>query len=823
MVLMEIRRNQRGGVPAVSSSAMSSTVGGEDGLKYRFAVLADGVLRYEWAPDGIFEDRPSTFAYQREQESVPYYKVKETKDSLEIVTSRFHMTYNKQVFSAHGFYAVASGFADQPWRFGEPNETLGGTYRTLDGVDGRVAVEPGVTSRTGIANIDDSKSTLFGDDGFIAPRRTPLDGRVDGYLFCYGHDYREAVKALYKISGSQPLLPRWTLGNWWSRYYEYTADSYLELVDAFGEIKVPLSVGVIDMDWHLVQDPLVDEAGVTGWTGYSWNRKLFPDPKKFIDQLHARRLKTALNEHPAEGVAFYEDKYAAVARALDFDTREKETIPFDCTDKKFLKAYFDILIAYLEDDGVDFWWIDWQQGPFSRVPGVDPLWVLNHFHFSHIQNKLQAEGAAGSSHPIIFSRYGGPGSHRYPVGFSGDTVTTWESLHFQPEFTATASNVGYGWWSHDIGGHMHGYRDDDLTSRWVQLGVFSPIMRLHSTKNQWVCKEPWKLPYHAREVVTEFLRLRHRLIPYLYAMNVRAAETGSPLIQPMYWEHPDRDEAYLVPNQYYFGTEMIVAPITTPQNAVTKTGKVRAWLPPGRFVDFFTGVVYEGGRSLWLNRTLDKTPVLLKQGAIVPLDGATELENGTRNPDHVELVLVVGADGTFELLEAGDDDGDDAEHGKGHQKGQGKSGGSWLRTTISFTQATGAVQIKPGASTKARKWKIRLLGAKARPDGVAGFTTVANATVIDVGRVPPGVTATVDVGENPQLRGNDAQALSEALVLESQMPYDTKDAIGRIMASARDVSAAARAAEVDATDMDADMRLVLKEILLADAGATTAP
>ena len=88
----------------------------------------------------------------------------------------------------------------------------------------------------------------------------------------------------------------------------------------------------------------------------------------------------------------------------------------------------------------------------------------------------------------------GPGSHRYPVGFSGDTHITWDSLAFQPYFTATASNIGYGWWSHDIGGHWYGSRDDDLTVRWVQLGVFSPIMRLHSTLHPFIRKEPWTFP-----------------------------------------------------------------------------------------------------------------------------------------------------------------------------------------------------------------------------------------------------------------------------------------------------------------------------------------
>ena len=163
---------------------------------------------------------------------------------------------------------------------------------------------------------------------------------------------------------------------------------------------------------------------------------------------------------------------------------------------------------------------------------------------------------------LTFSRYAGPGSHRYPVGFSGDSIVTWESLNFQPYFTSTASNIGYGWWSHDIGGHMLGYRDNELALRWVQLGVFSPINRLHSSKNEFMGKEPWQFPMEIGEVMKEFLRLRHQMLPYLYTMNYRAYKENTPLILPMYYTYPAEQVAYTVKNEYEYGTAFIVAPVT---------------------------------------------------------------------------------------------------------------------------------------------------------------------------------------------------------------------------------------------------------------------
>ncbi|KAJ9143890.1 Alpha-xylosidase [Pleurostoma richardsiae] len=807
------------------TSIPRNIVGGGQDQKYRFTVLRDGLVRYEWAPDSQFEDRPSAFAAHRNSaahsRTVPDLHVKETDDALEITTSRFHLTYNKQEFSPYGLFVVVPGFTRQVWRYGEPCETLGGTARTLDGVDGRTDIGHGVVSRNGFAFIDDSDTMLFEEDGFVAPRR-PGAGRVDGYLFAYGHDYREAVKAFYSISGPPPMLPRWVLGNWWSRYYAYTAESYLALMDEFRENGIPLSVAIIDMDWHLVDDPRVIEAGTDGWTGYTWNKKLFPDPPGFMSELHKRGLRTALNDHPANGVYPYEDLYGKMAKALHRDPSKKEPIPFNITDRAYLDAYLSILIRSLEDDGMDFVWMDWQQGPYSRLKGIDPLWVLNHFHFLH------NAASHPSRHPLVFSRYAGPGSHRYPVGFSGDAAVSWASLAFQPEFTAAASNVGYGWWSHDLGGHMAGGRDDELTARWVQLGAFSPVTRLHSAKSRWVAKEPWRLPKGGpREAASAALRLRHRMLPYLQRMNVRAAEEGLPLVQPMYWEHPEREEAYAVPNQYLFGSEMVVAPITASGDPRLKLGRVRAWLPPGRYADFFTGVVYDGDREMWLSRPLEQCPVLMREGSIVPLDAAQVPANGAGNPETgYEIVLVVGADGFFEILEEAED-------------------GSCSRTPVRFTQASGRLEVGPfpGLGGTARDAEggedadevlpdspltlnVRLLGIKKprlitieagpsapQPQVLEEANGLLIAQVL-LGR-GSGEVITFDLGPHPQLDHNDAAGLIEPIIRDAQIEYRLKDAVWDVV-SARKVSTSVKLGRLQALEMSESLRVAVMELLLAD-------
>ncbi|RCI14535.1 hypothetical protein L249_6589 [Ophiocordyceps polyrhachis-furcata BCC 54312] len=774
------------------------------GEHYRFTILTDGLLRYEWAPDGVFEDRPSFFAAARHaSRPVPEYKVYETAEKLEIMTARFHLTYDKKEFTPYGLFVVVFGYTGTTWRYGETHEDLGGTVKTLDNINGRIPVGPGVNSRLGFAPLRDD-SFLFTDDGFVAPRR-PGPGRVDNYLFCYGHDYRKAVQALYSISGPQALLPRWALGNFWSRYYEYSAASYLELMDSFHQYRIPLSVAVIDMDWHLVDDERVRKYRGTGWTGYTWNRKLFPDPPAFIHQLHRRRLKLTLNDHPADGVQPYEDQYRAVAQKMHFDASLDKTIPFDIANRTFLDAYFDPLLQTLRNDGVDFWWVDWQQGTQSTLPGIDPLPMLNHFHYAKW---------TGSGRPMLLSRYAGPGAHRYPIGFSGDTVVSWESLDFQPEFTATASNIGFGHWSHDIGGHMLGSRDDHLTTRWVQFGVFSPVFRLHSTKNRWVCKEPWKLPQGPREVVVSFMQLRHRLIPYLHTMNARAADplNGEPLIQPLYWDFPEREEAYMFRNEYWFGSQMLVAPITSPTSREsTHLGSTRAWLPPGRYVDFFLGAVYDGNRTIWLSRTLDKMPVFLREGAIVPLDGDLEPSNGGENPAKVEVVVVVGADGRFELLE----------------ERQGKESNSkpdWAKTPIVFDQAQGRVTIGPTEGGDGRAWTVRLLGYKDTKNSVKAsigdrsinpvVKTASNGLLVELGDVSAGSRATVQLGSNPQLAVNDPMALLDPILYDAEVSMRLKEYID---ATFQLESKSARASQMEALEMEDGLRRLITEMLFADS------
>ena len=617
----------------------------------RFTILTSRLLRLEYSPIDQFEDRASQVFWYRAQ-PVPEFTVERTADRVVITTAHLRLTYRSGLPGfTREMLSIEVEATGQTWKYGDRGEwkNLRGTARTLDGVNGALWLERGLLSHDGWAIVDDSTSLVFDANSWLETRVE--SGNIDLYFFGYGHDYVAAIQDFYRISGRTPLIPRYILGNWWSRFWAYTQDELIRLMRDFKSHEIPLAVCIVDMDWHIT----ATDNESSGWTGYTWNHDLFPDPTDFIAWLHEQGLRTALNLHPADGVYPHEEQYAAMAQALGVDPMAQQPIDFDIADPKFLQAYFDILHHPYEAMGVDFWWLDWQQGTSSKLHGLDPLMALNHLHFYDL-------GRAGSKRPFIFSRWFGLGNQRYPIGFSGDSVVSWESLAFQPYFTATASNVGYGWWSHDIGGHMGGIEDGELYARWIQFGVFSPILRLHSTNNPYQDRRPWLQDVATFEVMRAALQLRHQLIPYLYTMAWRNTTEGIPLITPLYYEYPEDEGAYHCPQEYRFGTELIAAPFTSPIDPDTRLSRQQVWLSQGEWYNFFTDDHYTGNRRLTVYGGLDQIPVFAKGGAIVPLAPRTGWGD-TGNPATLDVHIFPQQSNRFELYE------DDSET-TAYQQGQ---------------------------------------------------------------------------------------------------------------------------------------------------------
>jgi alpha-glucosidase (family GH31 glycosyl hydrolase) len=644
----------------------------------RFTILTPGLIRMEWTEDSAFEDHASLVFVNRNL-PVPEFEKQEKDGWLNIETEKFNLKYklssgkftaeNLQIdFSIDDFKKV--------WKPGLENKgNLYGTLRTLDGFDGEIMhwstnkpiqLKPGILSRDGWTLIDDSVKPLFDNSEWqwVMPR--PQKNQQDLYFFCYGDNYKTALNDYINAAGRIALPPKYAFGIWWSRYWEYTDYELRELVKEYEIHDVPLDVLVVDMDWHLTSRPewyengekMKDQADEDlGWTGFTWNKNYFPDPKKFLHWTNENNLKVCMNLHPASGIQPHEEKYPEMARVMGIDPESKKYVPFDIVNKDYAKNFMKIMLHPMEADGVDFWWLDWQQWSTTKLKGVNPTFYLNYVFFSDMERR-------NTKRPLIFHRFGGLGNHRYQIGFSGDTYINWKSLDYQPYFTATAANVGFGFWSHDIGGHMRGESYPELYTRWIQFATFSPILRTHATKagdEGGIERRIWAYPLQYFYSMRDAFHLRKEILPYIYSAAREAYDTGISICRPMYYDYPKAEEAYKFKNQYMFGNNMLVSPVTSPIRKDSLFIQKKIWLPEGEWIEWFTGTILKGGKVVNRTFTLEEIPVYIKSGSIIPMQ-VREANRKTSKKNILVLTVFPGKSGNVKIY---DDEGDSNEYKSG--------------------------------------------------------------------------------------------------------------------------------------------------------------
>ena len=669
----------------------------------RFTVLTSRLLRMEWSEDGVFEDRATLGIVNRDLD-VPAFDVRKSGSKVIIKTSDLTLSYaGGGKFSAENLTVsfkmadpkAKKGVKTVTWRPGhDDSANLLGTCRTLDGCDGIRTLDPydpGIISRDGWAIVDESQRHIFvpveKDWKYWAECR-PEGDRQDLYFFGYGHDYMAALGDFVKIAGRIPLPPKYTFGYWWCRYWEYSDLELLDLSDHFMAYNIPMDAMIIDMDWHETWNERsrtsprrgkngrvgLDEFGQRiGWTGYTWKKELFPDPANFLGELHRRGIKTSLNLHFNNGIQPYEEPYQRFVDEYtsltdDYDgprgyvydapykfagndeavgnAGEKAPVPYRMSQIEWADAYFKTVIRPFDQQGVDFWWLDWQQWKESRyVKDLSNTFWLNYTFFN---DKVRQTESLGIEAPraMIYHRWGGIGSHRYQVGFSGDVYATWQALGYLPYFTATASNVGYGYWGHDIGGHWQpkgGSKETDpeLYTRWIQSGVFTPIFKTHSTKDTSMEKRFWVFPDHF-DPMRAAIRLRYDLSPYVYTAARHAYDTGVSICRPLYYYWPEADEAYQWKEEYMFGSDILATTICQPADKVTGLAERAVWFPEGcEWYDVSTGCMYKGGSEHTLLYTINENPYYVKAGAVIPMAGEDISTLQEQNPE-LRLYVVPG-------------------------------------------------------------------------------------------------------------------------------------------------------------------------------------
>lgn len=705
--------------------------------RFRATVLTDRLVRLEWsatkdnatkdaaeAPSeaafeaAAFEDRATT-AFLHRKLPVPKFTAMTTAGGvLEIATSALTVRYTVgQPFSAETLVVVPAvtekgkkgkkgkgqrkdqrSLAFQGWHFGQRDpQNLLGTIKSLDqlgpttlncSLNKNITVHAedlhcafGLVSRAGWALVDDADSYALDERGWW---QAPNADAHDLYLFAHGHDYKAALQDFVSVSGKVAMAPRAALGVWWTRWFNINAPEARGIVDDYRSRALPLDVFVLDMDWHVKP----------AWGSYSFDRNLFPDPADtLLDYVKGHEgLITLANLHDDNGVVAGEDEHDAMAAQMGLvPPASTQDIPFEiCSNPAYAQALEDAVLLPLEKQGLDYWWIDWQQGGnHGGCKGLaqnPTIWTNKIRATDHIRRGSDKRG-------LLLARWGGLGSHRYQVGFSGDVLgVNWASLAYQPYFSMTASNVAYGFWSHDIVGPSGSNTNDlELYTRWLQWASYSGVLRSHDrgssaggcagpypatlTSNTCTVVKPWNVPSRYFEANRASLQRRTAFTPYTYTLARAAYDTGLGPLRPMYYEFPTLDMAYAAKmdgsnNQYFFGDDMIVAPVVAPASNTTYMAQKSWWIAPGSWIEETSGRVFNGAKdgSTTASRSyaLDEVPVLIKAGAVlptVPLRMGDTIGVAGRQYDALVLTVMPGATtGTTSIYE---DDGSTTAYVKG--------------------------------------------------------------------------------------------------------------------------------------------------------------
>ena len=598
------------------------------GKNYRITILSEILIRLEYSPTGNFTDELTELVRNRNF-NIPKFKSQQDENYLMIETSYFKLEYAKEksfigtkIVPEQNLKITLAG-TEKFWHIGHVEarnfKTIG---FSLDDKEFIRLENKGLYSTDGFVSIDDSNSLILKDDKFYKrPEKS-----IDTYLFMYKRDFGLVLRDYYLLTGKPNMIPRYFFGNIWNKNTYYTDQNIKDLINKFNKHDIPINAIILGNEWHSKNNQKY---------GLSWNKDLFIDYNKFIDYLKLKNIYLGVTINPT----IISDKENNFNKFIsDAKLSPQEFIPLNVFNKDFVDSYFNNFIDELVNNGVNSFIIDYKDKDLYT------LRALNYYHNQYFKNKNLKNA--------IMSRNGLINSHITNTIYTGNTIVSWRVLNSLPEYIISGSNSAISFISSDIGGFYGGIEDDELFRRYVQFGTFSPILRLSSDSSHYYKREPWTWDMHTLSIVTEYLRLRSMLIPYLYTEAYKYHETGLPIIQPVYYNYPEIYDEPEYKNEYYFGTSLFVCPITKPKDIIMDRTIQRIFLPEGIWYDFKTGIKYIGNKRYISFYKDEDYPVFATQGSIIPLAILHDDNlNSSANPDGFEIHVFPGKSNTYTIYE----------------------------------------------------------------------------------------------------------------------------------------------------------------------------
>lgn len=651
------------------------------GEKYRIQVLTERLIRFEYSENGRFVDAASARVIRRKF-PLPQFLFKEDAAFVYLETKYVNIKYQKNSKFSERTLSGVINYSKKDWFYNQKEvKNYGGTTVSLDNTLKMPNLNKGLFNPDFYFVFDDSDSLVMDECSNVYKRE---DGSKDFYLFAYSNDFNEVLQDYFNLTGYPDFVPRYSLGNWWSRDIPYSDEHIVPLINKFRMNNIPISIFLFDKDWSYKDEK------ISKTSGFTFNPNLIKNPENTIDLLHQINVRVGVKINPKDGIFPYEKNFEIASRYINLN--DKGFITFNPYDARFIDLYLKMFIHPLEKLGIDLFWND-----YDNLNDLNSLFLLN----DYMKKNLERNGLRS----LTLARNANFAPHRYGVLYSGHNIVSFDVLKMLPLFNIKASNIGVAYWSHDIGGSIDGIEDGELYIRSVEFGVFSPFLRFNTESGNYFKREPWRWDIVTNNIVSYYLRLRNQIIPYLYTEVYHYHHNGISTIRPLYLDVPFVYDDPMYINEYYFGSSMLISPIIKRSDPLINRTIQRFYIPEGTWYDFKSGKKFVGNKKYVSFYRIEDYPVFVKAGGIIPTSGINDVMT-TNAPKELEIHVFPGKSNSYNLYE---DDGITKNY----------LNGKYAVTNIdynylsnNYTLIIRCVEGQPDLLFKKRNYKIRFRNTK---------------------------------------------------------------------------------------------------------------
>ncbi|MBT8297192.1 MAG: glycoside hydrolase family 31 protein [Maribacter sp.] len=452
------------------------------------------------------------------------------------------------------------------------------------------------------------------------------DGGEMNYYFFYGPEMSKVIKAYTNLTGTPELPPMWAMGYHQSKWSYFPESNVKALAKQFRDLKIPCDALYLDIDY------------MDGFRCFTWDKKKFPDPKRMITELNEDGFKTVVMIDPGIKI---DKEYSVYQEAMENDyfckrgdgpNMRGKVWPGEChfpdfTNPEVREWWAELYKEFMSELGVHAVWNYINEPAVMEVPSKTAPLDTRHNYDGYPCTHRKAHNIYGMQmvratyegikkyvypkRPFVITRAAYAGTQRYSSTWTGDNVATWEHLWLANVQVQRMCMSGMSFVGSDIGGFAE-QPNGELFARWIQLGIFHPFCRVHSSGDHGD-QEPWSFDSDITDIVRKFIELRYELLPYLYTMFWRYSKNGDPMLKPLVYFDQEDPQTHFRTDEFIFGEQILVCPVQEP-NAKGR----RMYVPRGKWYNYWNNEVVEGGKEQWVEADIDIIPLFVKEGSIIP-------------------------------------------------------------------------------------------------------------------------------------------------------------------------------------------------------------